>query len=205
MKPARILHVVYSMGHGGMESRIMDLYRRLDKERFQYDFYIESGEEEFFDEEIRSLGGLVYYNKRSNGLNIPNFNAFNKFLREHQGFSAVYAYNQWAGWYLKTAKMYRIGVRIASACTSLQTVTLGNCIMNIVKLNVNRYSTHRFAVSKNAARWLFGKKRLLHGDVCVWPNSIDTKKYLFSVETREKVRQELLSNDSYTVMHIGNI
>ena len=104
MEPVRILHVVHTMNRGGMESRIMDLYRELNKDQFQYDFYIESGKHGAFDNEIIALGGRLFYHKSDRTLNLPDFRAFHEFLEEHLEYKIVYTYNQWAGWYLKEAK-----------------------------------------------------------------------------------------------------
>ncbi len=75
----RVLHVIGSTRRGGAESRIMDLYRSMDRSRVQFDFLIheetavsredrEASAEELssrrtrydFDEEIEELGGRIY-------------------------------------------------------------------------------------------------------------------------------------------------
>ena len=57
----RVLQVLGSVGLGGAESRIMDLYRHMDRERIQFDFLITRGNGEYYKDEIESLGGKVYY------------------------------------------------------------------------------------------------------------------------------------------------
>ena len=205
MEPVRILHVVHTMNRGGMESRIMDLYRELNKDQFQYDFYIESGKHGAFDNEIIALGGRLFYHKSDRTLNLPDFRAFHEFLEEHLEYKIVYTYNQWAGWYLKEAKRCCVPIRIASSRTCIDTVGLKSLVKNLVKLNVNKYSTHRFAVSEKAAIWLFSEGEVKRGNVNIWPNAIDTQKYAFSDMVRCKIRNELGLGDSYTVMHVGNI
>ena len=73
-KAIHVLHVLGGVGLGGAESRIMDLYRQMDRERIQFDFLVhagsgsDAGEEpqaggrkpEFYDEEILSMGGHIY-------------------------------------------------------------------------------------------------------------------------------------------------
>ncbi|MBR5116188.1 MAG: glycosyltransferase, partial [Lachnospiraceae bacterium] len=74
----RVLHVFGRTGRGGAESRIMDLYRRIDRDRIQFDFLVHADprpagssspaseslmavrEADDFDEEILSLGGRIY-------------------------------------------------------------------------------------------------------------------------------------------------
>ena len=39
-KPVHVLHVLGGVGLGGAESRIMDLYRQMDREEIQFDFLV---------------------------------------------------------------------------------------------------------------------------------------------------------------------
>lgn len=44
-EPVRVLHVLGGLSLGGAESRIMDLYRCIDREKVQFDFLVhQSGE-----------------------------------------------------------------------------------------------------------------------------------------------------------------
>lgn len=205
MKPVRILHIVHTLNRGGMESRIMDLYRNINHDKYQYDFYVESGKPGIFDDEVKSLGGRVYHSKGINRHNIPDFKAFYQFITIHPEYKIVYAYNQWAGLYLKEAEKCGVPYRVANARTSIQTKSFKNMVKNFVKLNVNKYSTHRFAVSKKAADWLFGEEMVNTGHVKIWPNAIDTQKFIFSEAVRDEVRNELGLGTSFTVIHVGNI
>ena len=203
-EPFRILHVVTILNRGGMESRLMDQYRNLDRNRFQFDFYVESGKHAVFDTEVEQLGGQVFYPETLGRHGMPNFRSWKHFLDGHP-YGMVFAYNQWAGWYLREAKKHQIPARIAYARTSLQTVSAENIIKNIIKLNVNRYATHKFAVSKKAGTWLFGEKAVENSEVRVWPNAIDTEKFRFEKSTRDRIREELGFGDESVVMHVGNL
>ncbi len=39
-KPIRVLHVLGGVSLGGAESRIMDLYRQMNREEIQFDFLV---------------------------------------------------------------------------------------------------------------------------------------------------------------------
>ena len=179
----------------------MDLYRNIGRERFQFDFYIESGRQGDYDEEVKKLGGRVFYNTKKKIINIPFFGAFGSFLNEHPEYEIVYAYNQWAGYYLKEAKKRGVKCRIASSRTSVTSGGIKSLIKNSVKKNVGKYATHKFAVSRVAGDWLFGAD----GGYTVLPNAIDTRKFAFSPSVREEVRKELGLGSGYTVVHVGNI
>ena len=70
-EPIRILHVLGTTQLGGAESRIMDLYRHVDRERVQFDFLVHTDKEGFFDKEIRELGGRIF--------RVPRFRFYNYF------------------------------------------------------------------------------------------------------------------------------
>ncbi len=58
--PIRVLHVLGTLNRGGAESRIMDLYRHIDKEKVQFDFLVHSKGTDDFSPEVKALGGHIY-------------------------------------------------------------------------------------------------------------------------------------------------
>ena len=54
-EPIRVLQVLGTTGLGGAESRVMDLYRNIDRERVQFDFAVHTSKKGYFDEEIEAL------------------------------------------------------------------------------------------------------------------------------------------------------
>lgn len=205
-EPIRVLCVVTQMNRGGLENRLMDIYRNIDRKRIQVDFYTCRKERGQYDDEILSLGGRVYYNDPlsvSRLYKIPR--RFADFFRQHPEYNIVHAQmNQWCGLILKGAKRAGVPVRIAHSLTALENDSFKNTVKNIIKLPVNRYATHRFAVSGKAGRWLFGDKAMEHGKVEVWPNAIDCGRFVFDEEIRASVRCELDLNNSFTLIHVGN-
>ena len=59
-KPIRVLHVLGTTNLGGAESRVMELYRSIDRERVQFDFLIHTQKEGHYSAEIRALGANIY-------------------------------------------------------------------------------------------------------------------------------------------------
>lgn len=71
-------------------------------------------------------------------------------------------------------------------------------ISKILNILFKRTYKKALACSKAAGDWLFGE-----GNFEVLPNGIDTEKYMFSEETRVKVRDELEVKDKFVVGHVG--
>lgn len=68
-EPIRVLQVLGGTNLGGAESRVMDSYRHMDRDKIQFDFCVHTEERGFFDEEIERLGGHVY--------RVPRFRVLN--------------------------------------------------------------------------------------------------------------------------------
>ena len=92
-KTVRVLHVLGTTNLGGAESRIMELYRCIDRNRVQFDFLIHTREDGHYSEEIRSLGGHIYSLPRFKFFNIVQYRrAIHTFFKEHTEFTAYDQY-----------------------------------------------------------------------------------------------------------------
>ena len=203
----RVLQVVTQMNRGGMENRLMDIYRNLDRERIQFDFYTLRREPGQFDEEILSLGGRVYYNdpfSTARVFSIPQ--RFEAFFREHPEYSVCHAHmNQWCAPILEGARRAGVAVRVAHARTALAGHSVSICVKNLIRNLYAESPTHRFAVSEKAALWLYGKRRVSRRLCEVWPNAIEAEKFLFDAEKRATLRKSLGLADEFVVLHVGNL
>ena len=199
------------MNRGGLENRLMDIYRNINREQIQFDFLTFRNEPGFFDREIESYGGNIFYFKP---INIKNFFSVPEkictFLKNNPQYKIVHAHvDKWCGIILKGAYKAGVPVRIAHSRISLGNTSLKNIIKNIFKnvimLFTNRYITHRFSVSKKAGCWLFGGKAVNKGKVVIWPNAIDCKRFIYNADIRNKIRDELGLEDAYTLVNVGNL
>ena len=59
-QPIRVLQAVPSMGHGGIEHFLMNLYRAIDKDKVQFDFMYRVPYACVFDKEIEAMGGRIF-------------------------------------------------------------------------------------------------------------------------------------------------
>ena len=69
IKMIRVLEVFHGMDCGGAENMIMNLYRKIDRNKVQFDFLVHTNKKCFFDDEIEQLGGKIY--------RVPYFNLLN--------------------------------------------------------------------------------------------------------------------------------
>lgn len=201
VNPIRVLHVFGALNIGGAESRTMDIYRNIDKSKIQFDFAIHTHNHCYFTDEILSMGGKIFSFPRFVGRNYKTYKLeWRKFFEQHPEYKIIHGHQTSTGFiYLKEAKRYSVPVRISHSRNSNKD--------NIVKRYTSKlsrfYSTHQFAVSKLAGISEFGKKAVDSGKVIVIPNAIDTKKYFYDGDKRNRKRFELGLQDYFVVGHIG--
>lgn len=204
-KPIRILHVLGTTNLGGAESRVMDLYRHIDREKVQFDFLIHSAKEGFFDQEIRKLGGNIYYLP---AFRVYNYFAYRKSCRDffaaHREFQMVQGHmTSTASIYLPIAKKAGIPVTIAHARSAGVDKGIKGFLTKFLRRNLYRKCDYMFACSDLAAKAVFGEKQYENGLVIFVPNAIDTKAYLPDKKIRNNVRRQYGLEDSFVIGHVG--
>ena len=51
-EPVRVLHILQRMEAGGTQALLMNIYRKIDRTKLQFDFLVEYSEKQFYDDEI---------------------------------------------------------------------------------------------------------------------------------------------------------
>ncbi|MEC2073412.1 glycosyltransferase family 1 protein [Alkalihalophilus marmarensis] len=200
-KPTRVLHVFGRLDTGGAESRTMDIYRTIDRERVQFDFAIHTEDDCFYTKEIELMGGRIYSFPRFSGKNYFNYkNAWTSFFSEHPEYNIIHGHQTSTGFiYLKEAKKFGVTKRIAHARNSNK----DSLIKKYTTMLAKKYATDLLAVSRLAAVSEFGEKLTGGGYVKVLPNAIDVNKYAFNFTTRLEKRAEFNLTDDFAIVHVG--
>ncbi len=202
MKPIRVLHIVTSMNMGGIENFIMNNYRNIDRTRVQFDFFKHRDTHDFFDDEIRSLGGKIYYAPPINPLKQVEYDRkVQNFFEEHKEmYSIVHSHiNTFSSYPLRVAKQVGIPVRIAHAHATTNRVDFKTPFRIYTKKIINRYITDAFACSEASGKWLFSDFPYQ----CI-PNAIDTLSYLPKEEIKEKLCSEFGVKDAFVIGMVAN-
>ena len=59
MEPVRVLNLFTIMNRGGAETMVMNYYRKINREKVQFDFLVHREEEGAYEQEIKELGGRI--------------------------------------------------------------------------------------------------------------------------------------------------
>lgn len=204
-KPIRILHVLGSTNLGGAESRIMDLYRHIDRDKIQFDFLVHSTKEGFFEPEIKQMGGNIYY--------LPSFRVYNyfkykkacrDFFAEHNEFAMAQGHmTSTASIYLPQAKRAGIPITIAHARSAGVDAGIKGFITKLLRKNLYRKCDYMFACSDLAARAVFGNKRFEEGKTVFIPNAVDINEFAPNDSVRAQIRKEYGLENKFVIGHVG--
>lgn len=205
-KPIRVLHVLGTTNLGGAESRIMELYRCIDRSKVQFDFLVHTKEEGHYSKEIRELGGHIYSLPRFKVVNLPEYKkAIRKFFKEHQEFVAVQGHmTSTASIYLPIAKQENPSVvTIAHARSAGVDKGVKGYVTKFLRSSLKKKTDYCFTCSKEAGIAVFGKKWVEQGKVWTIPNAIDTNRFQYNEAVRNEVRSELGIQDKFVIGHVG--
>lgn len=200
----RILHVVGTMDLGGAETFIMNLYRNIDRTKYQFDFLCHNRINAEYTDEILSMGGKMYMVE---GISHVGFFKYEKslydFFKSHPEYQVVHAHqNDLNGIILKQAAKAGVKMRISHSHTEYHYKSfLKKAMFAFFKHNVNRYATDAFACSKRAGEMLYIGNLLKNFQVVY--NGIDAQKFSFNIERRNIIKSELNLGDGPVLSHVG--
>lgn len=202
----RVLQVVNSMNRGGIETFIMNVYRALDRSKFQFDFLLLAADGDY-EAEIESLGGRIYRipgrNKDVKGYykGLQNFFSCHahEYVAVHQHLSALIAIEP-----LLYAQRYGIRVRVVHAHNSSYAGHWAHGILHrVVRPFIGCVATHFIGCSDKALDWMFSTSSA-KGRAEMIKNGVDVATFAYDTEVRNGKREELHIPDGEVVWgHVG--
>lgn len=179
--PQRILHVVGRMDRAGAETMLMNLYREMDKGRFQFDFVYFTNEVCDFDDEINALGGRIVRISSDNSVS----RALKLFGILRQGnWSVVHVHTLFSsGLFLLAAKMAGVPRRIVHAHNTSDENNgspVGRSYKRLMRWLLSWVPSDYLACGTAAGSFMFPGRQGVH----IIPNAIDIPRFLHSSNER---------------------
>lgn len=195
----RILQVIGSLGWAGVEAVVMNYYRNIDRSNVQFDFITCSDKQERYDDEIQQMGGRIHRLPSRSRHPLAYMVALRQVIKENR-YKIVHIHQNSASMAMDgiVSKMCGVPVVIGHSHNTRCNVMWQHYLF---KPFVNHVLTHRFACSEAAGKWIFGNRK----DVMVVNNAIDSKKYHFNQELRERKRSELGLQEKFVVGFVGRL
>lgn len=199
--PIRVLHRGMSYNPGGIEAYLMNYYRHIDKNLIQFDFIVPKGMHIAYEDEIKAMGGCIYPEIVSIKRNLIQALTYDKnFFAKHPEIQILHINDCSAAnlRLMKTAKKCGIATRILHSHNNDYLVPLRKRSLLVEKYNkkhINEIATDLFACSKEAGEFMFGAQPFR-----IVKNAVNTKRYIFSNEIRQKYRTQLGVEKKQTVL-----
>ena len=192
---------------GGVESFLLNYYRKLDKKKIQFDFSCNSYRPVAYEEELLAMGGRTFHFPARS----ENMVEYRKKLKE---FFSMHAKEYQAIWvnvcslanidYLKLAAKYGIAKRIIHSHNSQNMDSrLRGILHNINKKLISKYATDFWACSKEAAKWFYTKKVLPQAQII--HNAIDVERMSYDESKRIKYRKSIACEDKFLIGNVGRL
>lgn len=204
----KILQVVSCLEYGGTEAYIMNNYRNLDKSKFKFDFLVFQEKEYPYIEEIKKLGGDIYYCGLPEAKNLGKFiKNIISCIKKNGPYDAIHTHVNIANaWVLFAAWLAGVKIRISHSHD-----TSGRESSNILKkiyykleeIIIKNLATHKLACSIEAGNYLYGEKYFKKNGIFS-NNGINIKRFMECDQS--KVQQlknsiNIKSND-FVIMNI---
>lgn len=212
MSKIKLLFYTELWANAGIESVIMSLFRNFDLNRIQVDIMASQNISDFYDDEIKRLGGRKIITLASKYTSpakrmIANQEAFANATRENK-YDIVHLHmcNAASMVYGKIAKDNGVKVVVYhSHNTNLSTNhrMIKTAVHTLCKLRYEKYADILFSCSDLASKWMFTPQSISQNKVVLVKNAIDLNKFEFNEIVRAEYRKKLSIDNKFVVGHIG--
>lgn len=205
MKIKRILHIVGTMNRAGAETMIMNLYRIIDRNQFQFDFLYFTTKKCDYDEEIESLGGQIHRITENNPL--KRMLATKKLLAENPQWQTVHAHTLFSNAFHIFAA-YKAGVKQRISHSHNISIESNNKFISSIyhllsRRVLDKYTTDFVACTPDAGKYLFPTQK----NVQILKNSIDIEYFANIGEKYEDyLRQKFnIEENVIVILQLGRL
>lgn len=200
----RVLQVIGSLNSGGSQSMVMNIYRNIDRNKVQFDFIVDTPDEDYYADEIKKLGGRIYEMPKLKGKNLSEVvHAWNIFFKSHTEYKVLHSHvRSYAVIYIKIAKKYGLTTLIHSHSTSNGT-GIQSMVKSVLQYPLRYTADYLLACSQEAGIWLYGARTCTKPNYIFFPNAIDVSAYLPNGNVREKYRKSFGVNGKLVIGHVG--
>jgi len=208
----KVIHVFGSLNIGGAESRMMDVFRKIDKNKVNFHFIsLETSENQFFEKEIKTHKGMIdkIPSPREIGI-IKHLIELVKIFKENNkdGKLIVHAHTlHHCGIVMLAAKLAKVKIRISHArnTKSQHNGFKAKYTIGLGKVLIAVFATEKLALTKEAANFLYIKTYINNNRFKIVPNAIELDKYdniledkLLKLKTQFKIQEDFI-----IVGHVG--
>jgi len=200
----RVLQIIGSLDWGGEETTLMNYYRCIDRSKVQFDFLINTGRKNHYEDEALSLGARIFKRPMRKQNMLRNIKELFKVLKNNPEIKIVHIHSSFAFIIVDTiiAALCGIPVRIVHSHSAFSKTSFFRFTLRPFLLAT---ATHYFCCSIKAGVSLFGKKAVKSKRFYNIKNAFALEPFRYDPEKREKLRKESNFKDSFVYLNIGRL
>lgn len=186
----RILHIVSSLKLGsGVMSVLMNYHRKIDTSKLQFDYLSLKKADNTFEDEIKELGGKIFYLPASSPLEIYRKEADSFFSIHENEYSIIHCHPIFCGGvFAKSAKKHGIRHVIQHSHTASYGHNTVSKLRNFLFVLLFKSEITDFMACSEVAKkvffWVKSEK------IFLMRNAVPIEKYQFTAEGRDRIRRE---------------
>ena len=206
----KVLFIVDNLNKiAGVSTIVYGLYKHLDKKNFQADFLVSKKATNSYENNIKALGGKVYYS--GNPLSVKelikvlNYNS-DFFKKNASEYDIVYLHSPTiAEMTIRYAKKYGVKNIIIHSHSSMFSSNFLKMFINyILVFRIKKLANHFWYCSREAAEFLYGKDFKNLPDVQWIKNAIDCNKFTYNPLDADNFKEKLGMSKVKIALHVSN-
>jgi glycosyltransferase EpsF len=174
---------VGGMNRAGAETMLMNLYRKIDREKYQFDFICFTAKKCDYDDEIEALGGRIFRTQYFIDEKVSFFKRsfrFKKILNQEGPFHAIHSHTLFSScFHLMIAGYCGISKRIAHSHSTSDVNSsshLGRIYQQFSRWLIQKVATDYIACGSEASKFLF--PNISSDKIHFLPNAINIESFI---------------------------
>ena len=203
----KILQVIGTLNTGGAETFLVNVFKNIDREKYNFDFLVFKKEKYDYEDTIKKLGGKIIYIQSPKEIGMIKFISNFVQICKKNKYDVVHAHTLFncgpcmVGAFLSNVKI-RISHSHSTKYLDERTSFYKKIYYHISKLLINVFSTDYIACGNKAADFLYYKGK----NKVIIKNGIELEKFRYSNLLNEKIRKLLgISNKAIVIGHVGRL
>lgn len=199
----KILHILKNMDIGGIETYIMNIFRNIDLDKYEFHFLLWDNKDSYYEKEIKKTGGIIHKFRFSKNFYINIIRARNFFNRN--SFDVIHCHTLFYSGIFAYANKHNKNCIFISHIHSKSDNKKNNIIRKLYKIVcrklILKYSKYCCACSIDASEYVLGKK---NNKAIIMNDYIDVDSFI-NVSKKEvnKIKEKYNISDNEIVL--GNV
>ncbi|MDO4197485.1 MAG: glycosyltransferase [Erysipelotrichaceae bacterium] len=206
MEKVYVLEMIAALNFGGSQAMIVNLVKAMNNNNVQCDFIVDHPEYDGLRKIVEDLGCKVYEVPAFKVTNIGEVKkAWNDLFETHPEYKVLHSHSRsYASIYIPIAKKHGLKTIIHSHNTS-NGKGLSSVLKALLQYPLRKQADYFIGCSLEAGRWLFGEEVIKQDNFSVLNNAIDTDKFTYNYEIREKYRRQFNLKDEKVFIQVGRL